>query len=1049
MENITIETAEDYQKQSELNDMRQHANKIIQGIKKLNNKDANRAIWELFQNAVDLSSECIIEIKISEDTFEFSHNGEPFTPMTLDCLFKQVSSKTLEEKKEQYEENDPVGQYGTGFMTSHVFGKKLSIDGAIIKGSGYVALNNFVINRQTDNWLLLAGEIRDLKKEVVNLLNKEALIGQFPRTKFTYTFSNDYNRKCASNAVGSLGLILPYVMTLNPRLKSVKVTDSNGVETFYHREDIYKVGELQVRRIKINQDLKEVCFLESEDKKVTVILPINAQFEATDLPDALPRIFLYYPLVGSEHFGVNFLVHSRQFQPTEPRDGLHLKSENESNKKEEERNQWLIMHASEKIFDFIAAHTDKIKSPIKMASVNFIVNGEDELLNEYFKGLKAVWIDKFKELELVETGSKRISPSNTTFLHRELLEDISSFDAIYSLVSQFLTNIPKSEIIMEWAQKIREWDVQDIKEIKIKDLITELQKLGHLDGITNKEDLKTFYRYIINLEYAEVFNTCNLLPNIKGEFRCIIGDKGLNQSHNITPELIAIADVLVPEIPKRHVHPDFTFDITFPSYSRKNYVSEVNEHVLRVVAEKGSVKILPAPFFDKLLDYAKIVSYADASNVPTNMMKLMARYYGKSEEVIVIPTIADDEIDVRTVQKRLVSALLNDISASDSKWVADEVAYLQELFSVGAKYEAYEDYFKTSKVFPNQLNELAVQNTLRTDAGIPSEIKDMYGDVVSPNPSIRAELVHSDFKKYLTNPNPMEINEVTAKIETKFFITTSVKSISEHPYKKQILSIIEEFKRSDKYKEYFPLVYLKKSEILVTLADGEDTFKILTLNAAKIKKLAELGRDPNFEEIVKLGKEEFERKRQEQNNMLYKYTIGTHIESVLRNNLSKIIPDSIEADFKNVQDGQDIIVKVLGESLYHIEVKSRWATNSSVRMSKNQTLTAYKEKDRYALCTVDMTKYEGVDRETICDLDKIKHCIRFNKEIGYDVSHLVTILNQSEKMEEIHLDGDYRTLVPMRYIEDGWDLDRFIKYLIEVINKRIEDTNSQNEIAKP
>lgn len=113
---IKIETADDYKIQSELNDMKQHANKIIQGIKKLDNNDANRAIWELFQNALDLSEECNIHIKLTESTFEFSHNGDPFTPMTLDCLFKQVSSKTLEEKKQEINENDPVGQYGTGFI---------------------------------------------------------------------------------------------------------------------------------------------------------------------------------------------------------------------------------------------------------------------------------------------------------------------------------------------------------------------------------------------------------------------------------------------------------------------------------------------------------------------------------------------------------------------------------------------------------------------------------------------------------------------------------------------------------------------------------------------------------------------------------------------------------------------------------------------------------------------------------------------------------------------------------------------------------------------
>ena len=241
--NIKIDTAEDYETQSELNDMRQHANKIIQGIKKLDNNDANRAIWELFQNAVDLSEECHVDIKLTDSTFEFSHNGEPFTPMTLDCLFKQVSSKTLEERKILYEENDPVGQYGTGFITTHSFGKELDIDGALIKGEGYVPLKQFVINRFTDNWRELAGRIRDLKKEVASLLSTGQIYPiPYPNTTFSYKTSTKHNHECAVKALSSLRLILPYVMTLNSKLESVTVTNIDGTEIVYKKKLISNIS---------------------------------------------------------------------------------------------------------------------------------------------------------------------------------------------------------------------------------------------------------------------------------------------------------------------------------------------------------------------------------------------------------------------------------------------------------------------------------------------------------------------------------------------------------------------------------------------------------------------------------------------------------------------------------------------------------------------------------------------------------------------------------------------------------------------------------------
>ncbi|MDR1868658.1 MAG: hypothetical protein LBQ82_01585, partial [Treponema sp.] len=61
--------AEDESKRA---DMKQHADKIIQGFEKLEESHAERrAIWELFQNAIDLSENCEIIITITDNTIEF------------------------------------------------------------------------------------------------------------------------------------------------------------------------------------------------------------------------------------------------------------------------------------------------------------------------------------------------------------------------------------------------------------------------------------------------------------------------------------------------------------------------------------------------------------------------------------------------------------------------------------------------------------------------------------------------------------------------------------------------------------------------------------------------------------------------------------------------------------------------------------------------------------------------------------------------------------------------------------------------------------------
>ncbi|UPT68640.1 MAG: hypothetical protein M0D57_08475 [Sphingobacteriales bacterium JAD_PAG50586_3] len=120
----------------------------------------------------------------------------PFTEQTLDCLFTQVSSKTLKEKKLDREEADPVGQYGTGFMTSHAFGDIIKVSGAILDednidgelSESHIDFNDFVIDRSTQDWEKLSDDIRNLRINVEELLKSPASTKEFPPTVFPFNW---------------------------------------------------------------------------------------------------------------------------------------------------------------------------------------------------------------------------------------------------------------------------------------------------------------------------------------------------------------------------------------------------------------------------------------------------------------------------------------------------------------------------------------------------------------------------------------------------------------------------------------------------------------------------------------------------------------------------------------------------------------------------------------------------------------------------------------------------------------------------------------------
>lgn len=558
----------------------------------------------------------------------------------------------------------------------------------------------------------------------------------------------------------------------------------------------------------------------------------------------------------------------------------------------------------------------------------------------------------------------------------------------------------------------------------------KLQEAGNLQTVQHSDELQIFYSYLIEEGHGELFNTFRLLPNIKGDFRLL---SGLNKNVSLPDILIEIADEIMPDIPKRHIHPDFQFQLELTTYTRKNYTSDINNAIAEKIKDNTFSKDVSPEFLQSLIKYCKVVSSVDSSSVPIKMVKSICEYYSYEDSLIEIPSIKEDELDVRSPQRKLIRMFLNDLSGEPADWVVENNQFLKTVLETGASYYDFEDMFKTLAVFPNQLNELTVQSYLQVDGGIPEEIKDLFDQVVKPDFPIRANLVSDNFQQYLKNKDRRTVRSLTEKIESEFFENHEFKSINDHPYKKEILELIDEIKSTPEYEKYFPILFSKRSSILVELADGEDTFSILSLDASRIKKLAELGKNPDLDEIIKLGQEALIQKQQDDANFQHKYTIGTHIEKILRERLSTQISGTIKAEVKDVQDGQDIVISLDDNPVYFIEVKSRWDVNNSVRMSKNQTLRANEHQTNYSLCSVDMTKYEGSNKYSVSDIEEIRSFIRFNNDIGSKVVHLIDVLNQANEPNTIHLDGDFRTLVPQSYIEGGMTLKDFETHLISAL----------------
>ncbi|WP_431158143.1 sacsin N-terminal ATP-binding-like domain-containing protein [Winogradskyella poriferorum] len=1047
-------------RESELSDLKQHADKMIRGFENFNDFSSNRAIWELVQNACDLTTECKVTIDYSNKYFSFSHNGKPFTTNSLNSLIKQVSGKYGEDA-----DIPEVGKYGTGFLTTHTFGRRFVINSVMEAEGAFFELKDFEIDRTPKEWKELSENIRLQKKKVYEIIEGGTII-QKPsefKTTFTYIPSTPQENQYIKESSHDLEDYVPLVLTINNRLKQIEIINEQGVKTtFFFESKIPIENEANINLFKTiiykNGEELYVYSLVDEANEIEVILPINKDLTLFEFPERIARLFLYYPLVGSEDFGLNFIINCNQFLPNEPRSGVHLNSNKDQVREQEEANRNILETASSLVFIFLKSNTLKVDNPLLYANVNFKRNSENALLNEYFEGLQEVWNEELKNLPIVETSEGFKEVREVLFLDEELFLDKKVFDDVYKLVNIFYKNVPKKEKCKQWSSYAKAWDDDEVEFITHDDLVKGIsnENLSKFD----RSNLINYYQSLITQDKASVFADYKLLPNLKGEF-CYLNILLLPSS--ITPKLIELANVLIPETIDKLILSDFQFQFNLEEFNRKDYSTSVKNKLDELEADKlvclpetfdseiyNPIELeeekLDFKFFEALINYCKLSNTIESQSKPAQLLRLISKYYGLNEDLIHLPNVlkSEENLEVRSSRKILVKIFFNLLSQHNQDWVRENISLL---LNVANCYEdSLKEVYSDSCIYPNQIFQLKQAHELKRDINILDEIKDLYNKV-NGDVEIRSKLVYEGFNDFIDEEDFINNKYLTTKIEDIFF-ETDILDINEHPYKDEILDIISKLNIKT-YKELFPRLDDKKAKLMLDVVTNErtkdDIFSIVTLKEDKLKKLGELVKNENFDEILNKAELLALQEKYRQADFQHKYEIGTNIERLIREKLSKELQDRVT--FKNdesiemtdIQGGQDIVVFLDNKPFYFIEVKSRWNSDSSVSMSKLQLQRAVEENERYSLCSVDISKYTGINNRYNLPVDEIIPLTKFINDIGTNIQPLIESNLHAEKNSEklIHL-IDYRGIIPQDVIKDGSEFNEFLETLLNKINKEIE-----------
>jgi hypothetical protein len=1025
---LSRERAENESKRA---DVKQHADKLIQGFEKLEESHAKRAIWELFQNAIDLSDNCEVVIRLTENHIIFEHNGKPFTSNTLSCLIKQVSSKNSQNNE------DEVGQYGTGFITTHSFGKKILISGSIKEGDYYIPIEDFEIDRVVETSDQLIDKIIIQQQRVFDLIGQGKLETDCSSfTKFAYETLSTIEKQNANKAVESLKIILPYVMMINNKLKQVQFYDKNNYLTTYIKGSSQIIDEVNVTDIHINQNTTKIFSLYSKEEDLTVILPLSESNKSIILDENLSKLFLYYPLIGSEKFGFNFVVHSKRFAPTEPRDGIHLKSKNEQVQEKELSNRELLNKASSMIFEFVEKNATNIEHPKNLGYINFNTGIPNIHLSEYFKELKENWVENFKNFQIVETQDAKLKPKEIHFLSNELLLDAEYYDSIYSITNLFWKNIPKKEIAKSWTENINYWEDTNTNFIKVDDIVKKIEEAKTLDFFPDQKELISFYQYLQKHQFGDLFNKHSLLPNIKNEFRLF---SQLNSTHNIDDALIKVADVIIPEVPKRYIKAGFELNLVFEPYDRKQFSKDINSQIAEINKTLGEASLLKNEDLLALIDYCKIFPTDDSTSTRAKLIKSLCSYYDVDSTVVILPTIINQEIDWLQSMRCLLKNLIWELNSKDAEWIESNIPFLTNLLDIIHSYYEFDDIIQTLPIFPNQLFNLCKQSELKTDGSIDEELKDLYDRIVNPDKKIRSTLVLSGFSKYIKDNETKYSHSLGTSIEKVFEDAMQLSNINKHPYSKEILWIIKKISDDYKWSKYFLNIEDEKATIMMARISNAETkndlFSIIGLEPKQIALLGELAKQVDLERIISLGKIALEEEKRDKQDFQFKHAIGTHIEKLVRDKIGADL-NNFKITVRDEQGGQDIIVEYNNSIVYYIEVKSRWDIRSSISMSALQMKNSVINRDKYSLCCVEMSDYKVGDesRYEESDINEIKNRINVINDIGNRIKPLLDgVLSVKDIENEISLVGDYRGTIPQTIVKKGQSLDDFINFLIAKI----------------
>lgn len=1027
--------------------LKKFCNSILQKIGELDNYSGDRAIWELCQNARDLSDGADIKITLDGISLTFAHKGNPFNEDSLLSLVKQVSS-------EEKENAETAGQFGTGFVTTHYFSRKFYLNGSFRTSTGKVFdLNRFEIDRSEDDVNKFIEIMDNQIQSVYKLLsNPESQLREW--TELIYPLTAE-TKAIALRAMHACEKMLPEVLVLNDRIKTVTLEYKlNNVHKniVFTKGRSYQEEDLNIQEILLCEDGKSpstisVYFLQTDCKRI--ILPLENERHAKSHED-IAKLFIWFPLLGTEEWGTNFIYHS-SFYPLEKRNGIVLPCENPNQQKAYEYNVAELERMNSILFDYLKKHITEIDNSIELAKINFPCHNEDEKTQDFYRIQQQSWASFFRTLPLIDTPAGRksldegVKIPNQEICHFFVDEEMRGkyFDAFYHFAST-VTTLPLKDECLRWANIIHQWNLPDIQQYEIS--LAEVAKKASTEG--NLIELHNFLEIIKKINQITLFKDMPLIPNRSGILKTT---ESLRDGKDIPEELYRRALPICREDMDKLVHPDFADIYKLNEYTREHLrsaVYSVHDNLKLSTLKIG--KCFSEEYTTALRRFVSIYPVENPDSHRHQIMQALSKLKGFEYKVCCIPR--SEEKDTKDYYRSafiflMESELLGITIAAqrDPKWLTTHKEDLLDLISKVGLINDKDDSLRLLgnngyAVIPNQEGQLCKLEDLRIrENNISDELSDLYTNVLHQD--LRTTWIDTSFVQFISPEKTDSAKSLALEIERVLMEEYE----TSHEVSKYIIDIIQKIEsKTDEaplWKEWFKRINEKKADLnwhIVPEESKSNFYRLMKVanNKELLEDLAEMSENTD---ILRKFKDFLAKHQQEEAEFKFKHDLGKHIENMIRLKLNEELCTrvNVTTTIEDQQGGQDIVIQLDGKDIYFIECKAKWNFSEPAHMSKLQIRKACDEKGHYALCAVDLTSFKGLSNGVFPLIEQIERHIHIHFDVAEKLAtvteHLFAIDEESDETR-MTISADYRSNIPKSVFVNNIGFDSLIDAIINRIH---------------